>query len=209
MMQIATVAKLWRYRVKSLAAEALDRVAVNVDGLEGDRTRALIVASPDHARSGKPLRGKEHGRLHTLDDEHAAIDAALAAGVMVDVASGERFFDAQPVSLLFDAWVREVEGLVGMPLDPLRWRANIYAHAAIEIGAEAGLVGATLGIGDAVLTVVQPIGRCITTTYDIDGGPAEPAVLREVVAHRDKKVGVYCTVTRPGTIACGDAVVRL
>jgi hypothetical protein len=209
-MQLGTLAALWRYPVKSLAPEALERIALEPGGLPGDRARALMVATPDHARAGKPLRGKEHARLHTIADTDAAVDAALAAGVLVDPTDGDHFFDAEPISLVVDLWVRDVEALVGRSLDPLRWRPNLFVHAGGGFTArEPDMIGATLGLGGAVLEVVSAIGRCVTTTYDIETGESDPAVLREVAQQRDNKLGVYCRVIRPGEIARGDALVRL
>jgi uncharacterized protein len=209
-MLIGTVAGLWRYPVKSLAAEALAEVMVEPDGLAGDRRSALIVSSADHARSGKPFRGKEHHLLHTVVTPQAAQRTAADSGVELRAVSGERYFDAQPVSLIWDTWLRDVEALVGRPLDPLRYRPNLFAHAAPGFAArEHALVGATIGVGGAVLRVVATIGRCVTTTYDVATGASDPAVLREVAQRRANTVGVYCTVERSGSVARGDTIAML
>ncbi|GAC1592760.1 MAG: MOSC domain-containing protein [Candidatus Velthaea sp.] len=209
-MNIGMVAGLWRYPVKSLACEPLSAVEVLDDGFAGDRMAALMVATPDHARTGKPYRGKENNRLHTLATPDAAYDAALSAGVALDLVSGERYFDARPISLIFDVWLRDVESLAGRTLEPERYRPNIFAHAAPGFARrEAELDGATLGIGNVVLTVVATIKRCITTSYDIATGESDPAVLAAVAQRRENTVGVYCSVTRTGAIARGDAIVRL
>jgi uncharacterized protein len=207
-MLIGTVSALWRYPVKALRAERLERVAILGDGLAGDRTAALVVESPRHARTGKPLRGKESSRLHLTADPVVAASYAAEAGV--DVAldrSAARWFDARPVSLLFDLWVGDVEALVGQPLDPLRWRPNIVAAAAAGFAKrEADLVGTTLSIGDVVLHVIEPIKRCVTTTYDIATGEGEPRVLSYVAQHRENIVGVYCEVVKPGELARGATI---
>jgi uncharacterized protein len=207
-MVIGTVSALWRYPVKALRAEPLERVAILSDGLEGDRTAALVVESPGHARTGKPYRGKESSRLHLTADPAIASSYAAAAGVQVSLdASAPRWFDAHPVSLLFDLWVGDVEALAGVPLDPLRWRPNIVAAAAPGFAKrEADLVGATLTAGDVALRVIEPIRRCVTTTYDIASGEGEPRVLSEVARHRENIVGVYCEVVRPGELARGATI---
>lgn len=208
-MRIGTVAALWRYPVKSLEREALVSATVLSDGLAGDRTRALIVASPGHARAGKPLRGKEHNRLHTVAQAEDGVALAHAAGISVDVAPPDRYFDAQPVSILFDIWLADVAELVGRQLDPLRYRPNIFAHAAWGFDRrEAAMIGMTLAIGSVVLQVVDRIGRCVTTTYDVTTGESDPAVLREVAQRRDNTVGIYCTVAQPGEMKRGDAIVH-
>lgn len=209
-MRIGTVERLWRYPVKSLAPEPLTAVDVDPGGFPGDRAGALLVTTPDHARAGKPLRGKEHHLLHTVDSPAAAVALAAAAGVGVDVVRGEHFFDAQPVSLIWDSWLREVETLVGRELDPQRYRPNIFVRAAGGFAApERDLVGATLAVGGARLRVVATIGRCVTTTYDVATGESDPAVLRAVAQHRANTLGVYCTVERPGRAALDDGIDRL
>lgn len=202
------MAALWRYPVKSLKAEPLERAAVLADGLAGDRTAALIVETPTHARAGKPYRGKESSKLHLTGDPETAASYAVDAKVEVTLDHGEpRYFDAGAVSLLFDLWVHDVEALVGEALDPLRWRPNIYAVAAPGFTRrEPDLVGTTVRAGGVVMRVVATIKRCVTPTYDIATGEALPAVLAEVAQRRDNVVGVYCEVVVPGEIALGDVL---
>ena len=127
---------------------------------------------------------------------------------MVTLDRGQpRWFDAGPVSVLFDLWVHDVEALVGEALDPLRWRPNVYVRAEPEFTRrEPALVGATLRAGSAVLRVVTTIGRCVTPTYDVATGETLPLVLEAVATQRDNVVGVYCEVVTPGEVAVGDAV---
>jgi MOSC domain-containing protein len=207
-MDAGRIAGLWRYPVKSLAAEPLRRATVLADGFEGDRTAALVVETPAHARAGKPYRGKESPYLHLTADPATAASYAADAGVLVTLDRARaRWFDAGPVSVLLDLWVRDVEALVGEPLDPLRWRPNVYVTAAPGFAErEAGLVGATLRAGTVVLRVVATIKRCVTPTYDIATGAASPLVLKAVAAQRANAVGVYCEVAAPGGIAVGDDI---
>lgn len=207
-MVLGTVSALWRYPIKALRAEALERVDVLADGFAGDRAAALVVTSPEHARTGKPYRGKESSRLHLTAEPQVAASYAADEGVQVTLdRSAPRWFDARPISLLFDLWVADVEALVGEALDPLRWRPNIVAQAAPGFTQrEADLVGATLAAGDVVLRVIKPIRRCVTTTYDIQTGESEPRVLGEVARARENIVGVYCEVIEPGELARGTTI---
>jgi uncharacterized protein YcbX len=207
-MDLGTIAGLWRYPVKSLKAEPLTRATILADGLEGDRTAALVVETPQHARAGKPFRGKESSQLHLTGDPGTAATYAADANVMVTLdRSQERWFDARPVSVLFDLWVRDVEALVGEALDPLRWRPNVYVRATPEfVRREPALIGITLRAGSALLLVVSTIGRCVTPTYDVATGERLPLVLEAVATQRDNVVGVYCEVVTPGSIALGDTV---
>lgn len=207
-MELGTIAALWRYPVKSLRAEPLERATVLADGLAGDRTAALVVETPTHARAGKPYRGKESAQLHLTADPETAATYAADANVMVTLDRGQpRWFDARPVSLLFDLWVRDVEALVGEQLDPLRWRPNLYVRAAPDFARrEPALVGATLRAGGVVLRVVDTIRRCVTPTYDVATGEPLPLVLEAVAAQRANVAGVYCEVIVPGEVALGDAL---
>lgn len=208
-MLIGTIAALWRYPIKSLAAQALMEVDVTPAGFAGDRASALVVTTTAHARAGKPYRGKENHLLHTVETPQAAQAFAAAADVEVVAVSGEHFFDAQPISLVFDSWLRDVEQLVGRELDPLRYRTNIFARAVAGFDdREKALVGASLAAGAVGLRVVATIGRCVTTTYDIATGQSDPAVLREVAQKRANTVGVYCTVEQPGILRPGDRIER-
>jgi hypothetical protein len=207
-MELGTIAALWRYPVKSLKAEPLTRATVLADGLDGDRTAALVVETPTHARAGKPYRGKESPYLHLTADPATAASYAADARVMVTLdRSQPRWFDAGAVSLLFDLWVHDVEALAGEVLDPLRWRPNVFVRAAPGFAQrEAALVGTALRAGTALLRVVRPIRRCVTPTYDVATGEALPLVLEAVAARRDNVVGVYCEVVTPGAVAVGDAL---
>jgi len=207
-LRAATLAALWRYPVKGMRPEPLARVRVGERGLEGDRGSALFVASDGHARTTKTYRGKEDNLLHTFAGEGAARAAAAAAGIALELRAGGPHFDAEPVSVLFDAWLRELEALVDIALEPLRFRPNLYVESAGAVSAEAAFVGRALEIGGVRLRVVSPILRCVTTTYDVVTGEPEPAVLRALAQQRANVMGVYCRVERPGEIAVGDAVVE-
>jgi uncharacterized protein YcbX len=209
-VDVGRIAGLWRYPIKSLKAEPLRRAAVLADGLEGDRTAALVVETPSHARAGKPYRGKESAQLHLTADPVTAASYAADANVMVTLDRAQpRWFDAGAVSVLLDLWVRDVEALVGEPLDPLRWRPNLYVAAAPDfVKRESDLVGSALRAGGAVLRVVATIRRCVTPTYDIANGDSLPLVLEAVAAERANVVGVYCDVEVPGDVALDD-IMRL
>jgi len=203
---LGIVAALWRYPTKSLRFEALERTEIGERGLPGDRSGALFVASPDHARSGKTFRGKEHHLLHTVAEPEAAISLAALDGVRLEERTDGPFFDSRPVSLIFDRWLAELETVLGMQLDPLRFRPNIFVRAAGAVANERDLVGKTLRVGEAELRVAEPIERCVTPSYDVQSGERQPQVQRAVVGTRNNVMGIYCTVERAGTVALGDEI---
>lgn len=203
--QLACLGKIWTYPVKSLRPVPADEIVVAADGLVGDRRAALYVASPEHARTGNTYRGKEDNRLHLITDPDEALRAAEARGVDLEVRAGERYFDAGTVSLILDCWIAEVERGLGRRLDPLRWRPNLFATAMQKV-AEEELVGKRVRVGTAILLVIKPTGRCVTTTYDQATGVSDAAVLRYVARERDNTMGVYCDVDEPGIVRVGDVL---
>jgi uncharacterized protein YcbX len=203
---LGSVARIWRYPVKSLRAEALQAVRIEAGGLVGDRGQALVVHAPEHARDGKPLRGKEHNLFHTTADVPTAESLAARRGVAVALEGDGPYFDARPVSVLVDCWLHEIEALVGARLDPLRYRPNLYVAGAAPCEPEEAYVGRRLEIGDVALRVVAPIKRCVTTTYDVVTGAPDPRVLGSLARERDNVMGIYCTVERPGSVALGASV---
>jgi uncharacterized protein YcbX len=209
MSVLGELAAIWRYPMKSLAGEPLERTAIEADGIPGDRAGALFVRS-GHAREGKTFRGKEHNLLHTVHDTARATELAAQRGVQVEVRDSERhYFDAAAISLVFDRWIEEVERALETPLDPRRWRPNFYARAASDFTLrEPDLIDRVIEIGGVVLRVRDTIKRCVTTTYDIETGERDDDVLLYVAQNRANAMGVYCEVELAGTVRAGD-VLRL
>jgi uncharacterized protein len=205
---LGTVTALYRYPVKSLRVEALSVADVRPDGFAGDRAAALYVSSPEHARTGKTYRGKENRRLHTVAAVDDAHELARSAGITVEVAdTAPHYFDLEPVSIVFDTWIRELEALAGRAIDPLRFRPNIVAAAAPAFTAsEADLVGTRLRIGAVAFDVVSRITRCVTPSYDVTSGEPDPALQRTIVTQRENIMGVYARVIVPGELTPGDTI---
>jgi uncharacterized protein YcbX len=125
-------------------------------------------------------------------------------------APGFSFSDvaAKVVSIINLASVAAIEGLVGMPVHPLRFRGNVYV-AGWPAWRELDLVGQELAIGaGARLKIVKRIVRCAATDVDPDTGIRDlsiPATLMRSFGHGD--CGVYGEVVEAGTIAVGDRIV--
>jgi uncharacterized protein YcbX len=208
MQTIGEVAAIWRYPVKSLMAEPLQNARIEANGIPGDRAAALFVES-GHAREGKPYRGKEHNLLHTTSDQSEAVRMAGERSVRVALRSEPRthYFDAAPISLVFDRWIGEVAEALEMDLHPLRWRPNLFARSAPDFTmGEPDLLGRIIELGDVVLRVCDTIGRCVTTTYDVQTGEPDNDVLLYVAQKRNNVMGVYCEVELAGTVRAGDAL---
>lgn len=209
MQELGELAAIWRYPVKSLAAEPLEYAEVQAGGIPGDRASALFVRS-GHARTGKTFRGKEHNLLHTTREAADAVEIAARDGVQLEVRDAEpHYFDAAPISIVFDRWIAQVEGALETPLDPRRWRPNFYARAFDGFAlSEPDLIDRVIELGGAVLRVRDTIKRCVTTTYDIQTGERDDDVLLYVAQKRANVMGVYCEVELAGTVRLGE-VLRL
>jgi uncharacterized protein len=203
-MLIGTLRAIYRYPVKSLRGEALDACALDADGLDGDRRRALV-AGDAHPRAGKTYRGKENDRLHLIEDLDAAL--ALAPGLTAAEDRDERYFDAAPVSLILDRWLDGLSDYVGYRVEYQRFRPNLYVETAPGIAFnEDDLTGRELQLGEVTLRVLHPIERCVVTTYDLYGGESDPRILRYVAQARETWMGIYCDVPRAGIARTGDSL---
>ena len=123
-------------------------------------------------------------------------------------APGHSFSDVakKVVSIINLASVAAVETLVGVPVDPLRFRANVYV-AGWTPWSELDLVGQGLSIGDTRLKVVKRIVRCAATNVEPTTGIRDlhiPESLLRALGHMD--CGIYAEVIAGGEIAAGDRV---
>jgi hypothetical protein len=123
-------------------------------------------------------------------------------------APGHSFSDVakKVVSIINLASVSAVEKLVGRPVDPLRFRANLYVEGWTP-WSELDLVGQELAIGGARLKVVKRIVRCAATNVDPATAIRDlniPESLLHVLGHMD--CGIYAEVIAGGEIAAGDRV---
>jgi uncharacterized protein len=123
-------------------------------------------------------------------------------------AAGHSFSDVarKVVSIINLASVAAVEDMVGAPVNPLRFRANLYIEGW-PAWSELDLVGKPLAIGGARLTVVKRIVRCPATNVDPDTGRRDlniPQTLMRRLGHAD--CGIYAEVAEGGEIAEGDEI---
>jgi uncharacterized protein YcbX len=126
-------------------------------------------------------------------------------------AVGHSFSDVarKVVSIINLASVAAIEGMVGggRPVDPLRFRGNLYVEGWPAF-AEFELLGRDIAIGEAArLRVVKRIARCAATNVAPGTGRRDldiPATLLRTLGHAD--CGVYAEVVADGEVAAGDAV---
>ena len=121
---------------------------------------------------------------------------------------GHSFSDVarKVVSIINLASLRAIENMVGQPVHPLRFRANLYV-SGWPAWHEFDLLDQTLAIGEARLRVVKRIVRCAATNVDPETAARDlniPHALMRRLDHAD--CGIYAEVIAGGTIAAGDAI---
>jgi uncharacterized protein YcbX len=162
-------------------------------------------------------RGKviARGDLETAEGR-AAIEQFFTANFASDlkgppkVLSGENhsFSDVarKVVSIINLGSVAAIEGIVGRPVHPLRFRANLYV-SGWPAWHEFEMLDRTLAIGDVRLKIVKRIARCAAVNVDPENATRDlelPQTLMRRFGHAD--CGVYAEVIAGGTIAVGDAI---
>jgi len=214
---MARVAQLWRYPVKSMAGEPLERADVYWHGVRGDRRYALV--QPELVHSDFPwLTIRERAELVNYRPRLVTPSKPDASRVVVATPGGEELdvveladrlgarsiklnrgaFDSAPLSLISLGTAGE--------LDTRRFRMNLVIDAR-DAFAEDAYIGHTLRIGELRLRVDRPDSRCTIITTDPDTGERDPRILKEYGRVHDACAGVYCSVVRPGTVAVGDEVI--
>ena len=245
-----TVAALYRYPVKGLSPERIERVTLEAGGtmpfdrayaiengpgrfdpdnprhlpkitylmLMRDERLATLVSSFDDAsetltieRAGKQVA---RGQLSTplgrklIEQFFAAyMKAELRGPPKVVFAPGHSFSDVamKCLHIVNLASVRDLERVVGRPIDPLRFRANVYIDG-VEPWAELRWVGRELTIGGIRAQVVDRTVRCDATNVDPRTGARDmglPTLIRRTWGHGD--FGFYAKVIDGGELALGDA----
>jgi uncharacterized protein YcbX len=121
---------------------------------------------------------------------------------------GHSFSDVarKVVSIINLASVRAIENMVGAPVHPLRFRANLYVEGW-PAWHEFDLLDRTLAIGDVRLKVVKRIVRCAAVNVDPDTAARDlsiPQALQRRLGHAD--CGIYAEVITGGIIATDDAI---
>ena len=226
------VVGLWRYPVKSMAAEALAEVDVSWHGLAGDRRWAFIRS--DAPRSGFPwftLRQRadlNHYRPSFVEPERPdksptvvrtpsgavleVTDQALAAeldpaGIRA-IKQDRGIFDTFPLSLVTTQTLSALGEMVGDRLDVSRVRPNLLVEATDDAPfQEDDWVGRVLQIGGLRMRIDQRDGRCVVITIDPATTVRTPEILRTVARERQGCLGVYGSTVAPGRVSVGDAVV--
>jgi uncharacterized protein YcbX len=89
--------------------------------------------------------------------------------------------------------------------DRRRFRSNVL----LEGGDEGQLVGSTIALGEAQLSVGKHIERCVMVTRpQPEGIERDLGVLRTIARERKNRLAVGALVSEPGTVKVGDPLRR-
>ncbi|MBI1406416.1 MAG: MOSC domain-containing protein [Caulobacter sp.] len=135
-------------------------------------------------------------------------DEATGPLRVIEGPGAHRFMDHPQghVSIINLASVRDLEARIGRPVDPLRFRANLYVEGWAP-WVENGWEGRGLMLGAARTTVYKPIVRCAATQVDPASAWRDmdvPAALFEHYGHT--LCGIYVQVSDGGIVKDGDSV---
>ncbi|GAA4199996.1 hypothetical protein GCM10022252_52590 [Streptosporangium oxazolinicum] len=209
-------------------AVANGRVAVRPDGdwtpspafvrLAANDGLPLFGAELDPAGAAFTLTGPDRRRLRVSfeDPEDVAAANAVLAGWFPSgpglsprlVRAAGAYWDHEDanVSLINLETVEALSAAAGQPLDPMRFRANLYL-GGLPAWEEFALVGRRIRVGEAELEVLRPTDRCRATSVDPGTaavGPNVPALLGREFGHGF--CGVYARVVRSGRLDIGSPV---
>ena len=109
------------------------------------------------------------------------------------------------MSIINLASVAAIETVLGVPVHPLRFRANLYVEGW-PAWHEFALLDREIAIGDARLKVTKRIVRCAATNVDPDTGIRDLAIPSTLDADlRSRGLRRLCAGDRGGEIA-GDTI---
>lgn len=230
------VEELWRFPVKSLQGERLDRAAIMIDGLAGDRRFAIVDAETGLALTARRVPQLLFASARFLGDDVeitlpdgsvAKDDAALSAWLERPVALVDGHVKSEALSAECPVDETEVDwfaykGADGAFHDAPIWRVSMIstatlgewdrrrfrANLVLAGDGEDGLVGKDIVVGDAVLHVESPIVRCVMITRpQPDGIERDVDVLRTINRDRGSCIAIGATVRTPGDVRVGHELV--
>jgi uncharacterized protein YcbX len=116
----------------------------------------------------------------------------------------------QAISIINLASVRALEERIGRPLDPLRFRANVYvdgwpAFAELGLLGDSSTVGREIRLGNVRLRAVLNTRRCAATEVNPRSARRDIAVPRMLFEHYGhSEMGVYGETLVGGGLAVDD-----
>ena len=206
------VAEIWRYPVKTMAGEKLQRIGIGPLGLEGDRVvhvedgEGRVITSRSHPRflghkgtlgaDGEPLVDGQP--WHTPEVAAKVVEIGGPGARLVRYDGVERF-DVLPLLVATDG------AIAAFGHDHRRLRPNLVI-GGVEGLAERDWPGSCLRIGTVLIGVQDLRQRCIMTAYDPDTLIRNRGITQEIYRRFEGKLALNCFVIEGGEISVGDEV---
>jgi len=206
------ITEIWRYPVKTMAGEKLQRVGVGPLGIEGDRVvhvedaKGQVITSRSHPRFlGHQGSLDTHGEVRV---DGRLWDSPAVAAEVVDIAGpgaklvrfdGAERFDMLPLLIATDG------AIAAFGHDLRRLRPNLVI-GGVEGLTEGEWPGGCLRMGNVLIGVRDLRLRCIMTSYDPDTLVQDKEITRSIYRRFDGKLALNCFVIESGEIAVGDKV---
>jgi hypothetical protein len=162
------------------------------------------------ARLTEPEGRRQAGEFFT-----AFLDGAVGGPLRIIEAPGHAFADArrkpnattdQYVSLINRASVAALETAIGAPVDPLRFRANVYFDGD-PAWSELDWIERKISVGATRLRVIAAITRCAATQVNPTTAERDLDIvtaLQRGFGHN--LMGVYAEVIEGGEISVGEEI---
>jgi uncharacterized protein YcbX len=206
------ISELWRYPVKSMAGERLERTRLGPDGIPGDRVLYVVDGRGEILSARTKPRLLAH-RATFGDDGQVLVDglpwtspvvaAAVRSAAGPDArlvrATGPERFDILPLLVATDG------AIAAFGHDARRLRPNIVI-GGVDGLEERGWEGTVLATGEAAVAMADLRGRCVVTTWDPDSLVQDVDVLRRIRAEFGGSLALNAWTAREGRIAVGDDV---
>ncbi len=206
------IAEIWRYPVKTMAGEKLERASIGILGIAGDRVvhvanaHGRVITSRSHPRflghkgtldkDGAPLvDGRPWNSLEVADE---VVDIVGPGAQLVRYDGAERF-DVLPLLVATDG------AIAAFGYDYRRLRPNIVI-SGVDGLAERDWPGSCLRAGKVLIGVQDLRLRCIMTSYDPDTLVQDKEITHGIYRRFDGKLALNCFVIEGGEIAVGDEV---
>ena len=206
------VKAIWRYPVKTMAGEKLQRVRIGPFGIDGDRVvhvedaHGRVITSSSHPRflchkgtlgpDGEPLVDNLPWNSPEVAAEVVNIVGPGAKLVRYD---GIERFDVLPLLVATDG------AIAAFGHDYRRLRPNIVI-GGVEGLAEREWPGGCLRIGNVLIGVQDLRLRCIMTSFDPDTLVQDKEVTRSIYRRFDGKLALNCFVIEGDEITVDDEV---
>jgi len=209
---VVKVTEIWRYPVKTMAGEKLQRAGIGPLGIEDDRVvhvedaRGRVITSRSHPRFlGYKGSLGAHGAVlvdrRRWDSQEVAaevVDIAGPGAKLVRYEGAERF-DVLPLLMATDG------AIAAFGHDHRRLRPNIVIGGVEGLG-EREWPGACLRVGHVLIGVQDLRLRCIMTSYDPDTQVQDKDITLGIYRRFEGKLALNCFVIEGGEIAVGDDV---